>query len=91
MRRDCGRCLAVAGAGAVSWGIGLNDRSNLGTSCAAANACAQSDVDASRTKLIVGDVLMGASILAIATAVYLYVSDDGSRSASASRPLQLRF
>jgi hypothetical protein len=83
--------LAVAGAGAVFWGIGLNDRSNLSTSCAAAHACAQSDVDASHTKLIVGDVLVGVGILAVATAVYLYVSDDGRSSTAASRPLLLRF
>ena len=79
----------MVGAGVVFWGIGLNDRSNLSTSCAAAHACAQGDVDASHTKLIIGDVLVGVGILAVATAVYLYVTDDSPRpSSSASiRPL----
>jgi len=76
--------LAVVGAGAVLWGIGLNDRSNLSTSCAAAHACAQSDVDASHTKLIIGDILAGVGIVAVAAAVYLYVTDDGPRTTTSA-------
>ena len=83
--------LAMAGAGAVFWGIGLNDRSNLSTSCAAAHACAQGDVDASHTKLIVGDILVGVGIVAVATAVYLYVTDDGPRTTSSASLAPVRF
>lgn len=74
--------IAVAGAGAVMWGIGLNEHANLGSSCAPAHACAQSDVDASKTKLVVGDVMMGVGVVAIAGAVILLLS-QGSVPATA--------
>ncbi len=86
--------LALAGAGGIFWGIGVNDRSTLSTSCAAAHACSQHDIDASRTKLIVGDVLMAASVLAVAGAIFLFVTHDGSRTVlsgiPASRPFVVR-
>jgi hypothetical protein len=84
--------VAAVAAGAIFWGIGLNERSNLGTSCAAAHACAQNDVDASRTKLIVGDVLVGVGVLAVAGAVVLYLTQDAPRGASSARaPLAWTF
>ena len=86
--------VALAGAGGIFWGIGLNDRSNLNASCAAAHTCAQHDIDASRTKLIVGDVLMGASVLALAGAIFLFLNHDGSRAVLSgipgSRPFVVR-
>lgn len=70
-----GTGLALVGAGGVLWGIGLNDRSNLQSSCAAAHACVKSDVEASHVKLEIGDVLFGVGLLAVATAVVLFVFD----------------
>ncbi|MDB4935027.1 MAG: uncharacterized protein JWP87_1999 [Labilithrix sp.] len=80
-----GTGVALLAAGGVFWGIGLHDRSSLSTSCAGAHACVQSDVDASRTKLIVGDVLVGVGILAVAGAVYLFLRPSSAPATSASR------
>ena len=71
-----GAGLALVGGGAVLWGIGLNDRSNLQSSCAAAHACVMSDVEASHVKLEVGDVLFGVGLVAVATAVVLLILQD---------------
>jgi hypothetical protein len=89
--------IALAGTGGILWGIGLHDRSNLSTSCAAAHTCAQNDVDASRTKLIVGDVLMGVGVIAIVGALFLFLSQRNDSGPSAvlseippSRPFVVR-
>ncbi len=74
----------VAGGG-VFWGIGLHDRSNLSATCAGAHSCVQSDVDASRTKLVVGDVLAGIGVVAIAGAIYLYLRQSSAATNAASR------
>lgn len=71
--------------GGVFWGIGLHDRANLDVTCAGAHSCAQSDVDASRTKLIVGDVLVGVGVLAVAGAVYLFLRQPRGSTSTASR------
>lgn len=71
-----GTGLALAAGGAILWGIGLTDRSNLASSCAAAHACAMSDVEASHVKLEVGDVLFGVGLVAVATAVVLLLLQD---------------
>jgi hypothetical protein len=63
--------LAGVGAGATFWGVGLSERSDLATRCASPSSCVQSDVDAAKTKLVVGDVLVGVGALALAAGVYL--------------------
>jgi hypothetical protein len=77
--------LALVAAGGVFWGIGLNDRSNLESSCAAAHRCLQSDVDASHTKLVVGDVLLGVGAVAVVSAVIIYLTQSNPTSSTASR------
>ena len=69
-----GAGLALAAAGGIFWGIGLHDCSTLGATCASAHTCAQSDVEASHTKLVIGDVLLGVGVIAIVGAVYLFVT-----------------
>lgn len=77
--------VALMATGGIFWGLGLHDRANLNNTCAGAHACVQADVDASRTKLIVGDVLVGVGVVALAGAVYLFLrQSSGSSSASAS-------
>jgi hypothetical protein len=66
----------LGGTGAVLWGIGLNERANLVASCASAHACVQTDVSSSRTKLIVGDVLVGVGVVALAGALYFFLTKD---------------
>jgi hypothetical protein len=77
--------VALLAAGGIFWGIGLHDRSSLSTSCAGAHSCVQSDVDASRTKLIVGDVLIGVGVVAVAGAIYLFLRQGSAPATSASR------
>jgi hypothetical protein len=62
--------VVLAGTGAGLWIAGSSERRDLRDGCAPMHACAESDVDASRTKLVVGDILVGAGVIAIAAAVY---------------------
>ena len=71
----------VAGAGALAlggaaflWVTGRSDISSMRSGCGAMHACAQSDVDAARTKLVVGDVVAGIGLAAIGVGVYVIVS-----------------
>lgn len=74
--------ILVAGTGVALWGIGLNERSNLGATCAPTHACAQDDVDASKAKLIAGDVLIGVGVLAVAGAVILLLNQTHAPSST---------
>jgi len=76
--------VVLMASGGVFWGLGLHDRSSLSSSCAGAHACVQSDVDASRTKLIVGDVLVGVGVVALAGAVYLFLRQSGAASSASA-------
>ena len=69
--------LASIGVGGAFWFAGLRERSNLEQTCKDAHTCAQGDIDASRAKLIVGDVLAGVGIVALAAAIYLVISQPG--------------
>jgi hypothetical protein len=77
----------VAGAGALALGgaafFWISGRSDIGTlrdGCGATHACAQSDVDAARTKLVIGDVVAGLGIVAIGIGVYMIVTGSTSPS-----------
>ncbi len=74
--------IALLGGGTAFWVSGLAQRSDLERSCAAAHACAQSDIDASRTKLIVGDVFVGVGILALAGAAYFFFTQSADEPAT---------
>ena len=75
-----GLALGLVGGGGVLWAVGRGEHSDLESSCAPAGTCATGDIDAARTKLIVGDIVALAGVLALAGAVYWYVT---SRSPSA--------
>jgi hypothetical protein len=66
--------VVLAGAGATLWLIGQNERSDLSRTCAATGTCAHDDIVASRTKLIAGDVLVGAGLIALGAGVYFALS-----------------
>jgi len=74
----------IAGVGGVAlgitgitfWSIGIGERNNLARTCARTHACSDGDVDASRTKLVIGDVLVGVGVLAIGVAVYLFLRHE---------------
>ena len=81
--------IALVGAGGILWGLGLHDRSYLSSTCAAAHTCAQHDIDVSRTKLIVGDVLIGVGVVAVAGAIFLFLkqsSDSAPRASLSATP-----
>lgn len=82
-----GAGLAVTAVGGIFWGIGLNDRSTLSSTCASAHACSLSDVEASHTKLVIGDILVGVGLVAIAGAVFLYLRESGDAPAHTTATL----
>jgi type II secretory pathway pseudopilin PulG len=76
--------VVLMASGGVFWGLGLHDRANLSVTCAGAHSCVQGDVDASRTKLVVGDVLVGVGVVALAGAVYLFLRQSGGSSTASA-------
>jgi hypothetical protein len=86
--------LALAATGAVLWAIGRGEHGDLESTCAPTGACATSDVDAARAKLVVGDVLMVGGVLALAGAVTWYLLASPSappESAGRALPGTFRF
>lgn len=79
--------ILALGGGTAFWVTGLGQRSDLERTCAAAHTCAMDDIDASRTKLIIGDVLAGVGIVALAGAAFLFLTradDPPTRQAGSS-------
>ena len=79
-----GTGVALATVGGIFWAIGLNDRSTLSSTCATSHTCAQSDVEASQSKLVIGDVLLGVGLVAILGAVYLSLRPGAAAPAAAT-------
>ncbi len=78
---------AVAmGTGVYLWVRGRSDRDNLYATCGTTHSCATSDVDAARTKVLVGDVVFGAGIVAVGAAVGWALLTPSSSSGSPSSP-----
>ncbi len=74
----------LSGVGVVALGsfayFGItarNDASDLRSSCAP--GCAQSDVDSVRTRLLVADISLGASLVSFGVATYLFVSGGSEK------------
>ncbi len=70
--------IAAGGFAIVSLGFGVgfavsgvSDMKGLESGCGATVSCRQEDVDDARTKLIVGDVLLGVGLIAAAASAYL--------------------
>ena len=70
--------VALLGTGAVFWGVGSAERSNLREECASAASCTQSDIDAAKTKLVVGDVVAGVGVLAVAAGLWFALRNSTS-------------
>lgn len=83
--------LGLLAGGAILWTIGRGDHADLKATCAPTGSCATSDVDAARTKLIVGDVAAAVGILAVAGAVYWYLTSTSSRGGVTPRAALLTF
>ncbi|HEY8073233.1 MAG TPA: hypothetical protein VIF62_03970 [Labilithrix sp.] len=80
-----GTGLVLAGAGAVLWGIGLSERSHLQDTCAPAHTCTSSDIQASQAKLVVGDVLVGVGVIAVAVSIYMFARGESPVTVTAVR------
>jgi len=81
--------LGVAGLVAVGSGIALDLSGSAGLSdlrATCAPRCAEADVDATRTKIIVGDTLLGVGVVAIGAAVFLWLTHDDSTPAPEAAP-----
>jgi hypothetical protein len=73
----------VAGVGFAYFGLsGESDVSNLRATCAP--NCAQSDVNAARTKLIVSDVALGVGVVSLAAAAWIFFHRTPSAPATQS-------
>lgn len=81
-----GASLALAGTGIVLWAIGKGDKSELDDGCGRTSSCAHGDVVASRSKLIVGDVLVAAGIVTLGAGVYFALSSKPAAPALALAP-----
>jgi hypothetical protein len=70
--------LALGSAG-ILWLSATSDLRSLESNpCAASRTCSESDVQSVRTRMIVGDVLAGAGLVALGTAAYLLFTRDRS-------------
>lgn len=76
--------IAASGIGIGMWLTGLGEHSDLGRTCAAGHTCTDDQISSSRTKLIVGDVLVGVGVVLIAGALYFILKSDPPKSSSAS-------
>lgn len=78
--------VALAGAGLSLWLVGRAEHGELEQTCADAGTCAHGDIVASRTKLIAGDLLMGAGVLALGAGVIIALSTGPRRAAISLSP-----
>lgn len=70
--------LGLLGGGGALWAVGSGEHADLESTCAPAGACSSADIDASRTKLILGDVAVAVGVVALAGAAYWYLSSRGT-------------
>jgi hypothetical protein len=64
--------LASVGGG-IAYGLGVSERNTLLNTCAGPRVCSASGIEASRSKLIAGDVLLASGLVALAAAWVLYL------------------
>ena len=81
-----GASVMLAGTGVALWAVGKSEKSDLDDGCGRTSSCAHGDIVSSRTKLIVGDVLVGAGLLALGAGVYFALSTKRSAPAVALVP-----
>jgi hypothetical protein len=74
--------LLLIGGGAYFWASGRSARGDLENSCAPTHSCTQGQVDSSKNKLVLGDVLAGVGIVSAGVAVYLILTAKPAPSAS---------
>jgi hypothetical protein len=75
-----GAGIVLGGVGAALWFSGKGDHSDMESGCAKTRSCRQDDVDEAKTKLLLGDVAIGAGIVALGVAVVLVVMSKSTKS-----------
>ncbi|WP_394832119.1 hypothetical protein LVJ94_36940 [Pendulispora rubella] len=69
-----GAGVAALGIGTGFWIAGTNAHDDLGSSCAPTHSCSDDDVSSAKRKLVVGDILIGVGVAAVAAAVVWLVT-----------------
>jgi hypothetical protein len=75
--------IVALGVGTVFAIIGTGDYNDLKNSCGQTKSCTDDQVSPVKTKILVADIAFGVGIVAIGTAVVLYLTETGSGSAHA--------
>jgi hypothetical protein len=81
-----GASLALAGTGIALWVVGKGEKTDLDDGCGKTSSCAHDDIVASRTKLVIGDVLVGAGLVALGAGVYFTLSSKRTAPALSLGP-----
>lgn len=83
--------VAAVGTGVAFYGIGLGQRATLADSCAPTHACDDGRVSAARTKLVLGDILVGVGAVALAASIYFALTGRGGVTSTAGAAPLVRF
>jgi hypothetical protein len=83
--------VAAVGTGVAFYGIGLGQRSTLADSCAPQHACDDGRISAARTKLVIGDVLVGVGAVALAASIYFALTGRAATTTTAGAAPLVRF
>jgi hypothetical protein len=75
--------IVALGVGTVFAIIGTGDYNDLKNGCGQTKSCTDDQVSPVKTKIVVADIAFGVGIVAIGTAVVLYLTETGSGSAHA--------
>jgi hypothetical protein len=73
--------IAAIGVGAGFAIVGTSEYNDLKNGCGQDKSCKDTDIDPVRTKIVIADIAFGVGIVAIGTAVVLYITESGSSSA----------
>jgi hypothetical protein len=76
--------VAALGSFAAFGILGKNQLATLHETCGATHTCAEADVDAARTKLIVADVSLGVSVVALGVATVLFFTQGAKAKEAAA-------
>jgi hypothetical protein len=75
--------VAALGVGTAFAIIGTGDYNDLKDGCGKTKTCTDSDIQPVKTKILIADIAFGVGIVAIGTAVVLYITESGSSSTHA--------
>jgi hypothetical protein len=70
--------LAGITTGAVLWGLGRGEHATLYSTCGVTHSCEVAAVDHARAKLVIGDVVFGVGLAAVAAAVWWGVTGSSA-------------